>query len=166
MVMLLSMLSKGKGIPRGLGNKVPQLAAAAIVFGYVLLLLAILMIEQSTARADALHADSSVPDQVVNQGLSPCEGSHMDSLLQGVLCERRPIVYGEVPFSEETPFFARNQGGDLVVWESNLTVGEASDSTITYLGYGSGISPQAGSIDVTAFEYDDVTYSVSVNEGL
>ena len=46
------------------------------------------------------------------------------------------------------------------VWCATLTVGYNADSRITYLGYTPALSPSGGSLDETAFTYEDVDYTV------
>ncbi len=46
------------------------------------------------------------------------------------------------------------------VWCATLTVGNNADSRITYLGYTPAMSPSGGSLDNTAFTYEDVEYTV------
>ncbi len=49
---------------------------------------------------------------------------------------------------------------DEIVWEASLTVGEASNSNITYLGYAPPLSPDGGGLDVTTFSHDGVDHTV------
>ena len=46
------------------------------------------------------------------------------------------------------------------VWTANLVVGEASNSSTTYLGYLPSMSPPEGQLDITTFTYDGVEYSI------
>ena len=47
------------------------------------------------------------------------------------------------------------------VWSANMVVGEASDPTVTYLGYAPPLSPDGGALDVTSFSHDGMDYTVT-----
>lgn len=49
---------------------------------------------------------------------------------------------------------------DATVWFADMVVGEASDSTRTYLGYMPSMSPPEGELDDIAFAYDGVEYTI------
>ena len=44
------------------------------------------------------------------------------------------------------------------IWSATLTVGGASDSTVTYLGYAPPLAPDGGGLDSTEFTYKGVEY--------
>lgn len=46
------------------------------------------------------------------------------------------------------------------VWTANLVVGEASNSSTTYLGYLPSMSSPEGQLDITTFTHDGVEYSI------
>ena len=49
---------------------------------------------------------------------------------------------------------------DEEIWTATLTVGEASDSFLTYRGYIPGNFPDEGDLDTTSFTHEDVNYEV------
>ena len=79
---------------------------------------------------------------------------------RGVLFGQKQILDKEEFLSDGELILSRCYWADVVVWEADLIVGKWSDSTVTYLGYGSGIFPEAGSLDVTTFEYDGENYTI------
>ena len=44
------------------------------------------------------------------------------------------------------------------IWSATITVGGASDSTVTYLGYAPPLAPDGGDVDSTEFTYKGVEY--------
>ncbi len=67
--------------------------------------------------------------------------------------DSNPIAVAAELTDDEEPDLAE-------VWCATLTVGYSSDSTITYLGYTPALALSGGSLDNTAFTYEDVDYTV------
>ena len=71
--------------------------------------------------------------------------------------EVNAIVSGSAEFGA-----ASDEGrcGPPAVWRAIMTVGMASDSTVTFLGYLPAFDPPEGDLDDTSFSHDGVEYSV------
>ena len=165
------MKSPGGGVSNSIlhvrGNAHFLRLAIILAFGITTALMAFATAGQPTAHAAGLDEPGQIQSLHASNGDLPAlSGGNSDEGIGNnpkLISPMDPTVIGErgsagcgrppkpiIPIPQE----------DEIVWEANLTVGVASDSTITYLGYAPPLSPDGGDLDVTTFSHDGVDYTV------
>ena len=123
---------------------------------------------QPTYAAGPNGTANSLPGCPVNNSSSiPKEGADNFQLDRDprVISPIDPAIVGEMAgLHDGTPLpqqLVPAPQREVYVWAACLTVGEQSDSSETYLGYGPGLFPSKGALYSPSFTYRDMDYRIS-----
>ena len=140
---------------------------ALVALGIVMALVAFGALGQQPAHAAGLVDPGKIQSVYASNGELPTQGIVEDGSAPAgkpkVISPADPAILGErgnwgcgrppkpvIPIEPE-----------VTVWSANMVVGEASDPTVTYLGYAPPLSPDGGALDVTSFSHDGMDYTVT-----
>ena len=71
-----------------------------------------------------------------------------------------PFFQANSPSEETESAFSDSEAGFEAVWQANLTVGYATDSITTLLGYMPEVYGSDGALDLDSFSYDDQSFVI------